>query len=374
MLEAVMLCVDNSDWSRNKDYFPSRLQAQQEASLTVATTKLQANAENSIGLLTLGGDVKVRAAPSGDMRSFHQAVQSLAEPDDGSAHLMKGIQTAQLALKHRLNRNQRQRIIIFVCSPLDVTESDVEKVGRTLKKNNVALDIVSFGEVERNSAVLKKLYQTVNSNNTSNLLEVQLPCPSLTRAITTSSILGAGNAGINPDDPFALDVDPTADPELLLALRLSLEEERERQARESAHMRTGDADEPGDATRSSNVVAGDSCVHVVQDDRPPTVEEIMGMQDLDEDLRTALLLSLQTAESAPRTEGQAQEDTPSQEPVTQAKNLSFASVSPPVPAANPMLSAAEMKRLAEMLPGVDVNDPEVMRALEELAKAEKKKD
>ena len=36
-----------------------------------------------------------------------------------------------------------------------------------------------------------------------------------------------------------------------------------------------------------------------------------------------------------------------------------------------MLTADEMKALAEMLPGVDVNDEEIIKAFRELAKIEK---
>merc|ERR1712080_542870 len=54
-------------------------------------------------------------------------------------------QVAQLALKHRQNKNQRQRIIVLVCSPVKDSQAALVKLGKKLKKNNVALDIVSFG-------------------------------------------------------------------------------------------------------------------------------------------------------------------------------------------------------------------------------------
>ncbi len=37
---------------------------------------------------------------------------------EGEANLSSSVQIAQLALKHRQNKNQRQRIVIFVGSPL----------------------------------------------------------------------------------------------------------------------------------------------------------------------------------------------------------------------------------------------------------------
>ena len=37
---------------------------------------------------------------------------------EGEANLCSSVQIAQLALKHRQNKNQRQRIVIFMGSPL----------------------------------------------------------------------------------------------------------------------------------------------------------------------------------------------------------------------------------------------------------------
>ena len=78
---------------------------------------------------------------------------------------MTAIQVAQLALKHRQNKNLRQRIIAFVGSPMEdaVDEKSLVKLGKKLKKNNVALDVVSFGEHELNEARLKALVDTVQS-------------------------------------------------------------------------------------------------------------------------------------------------------------------------------------------------------------------
>ena len=148
----------------------------------------------------------------------------------------------QLALKHRPNKNQKQRIgthtlalvythpgvrvcvspvvsssVCFIGSPVEATEKQLETIGtcahtdtphpphtcvcagKNLKKNNVALDLISFGrcpshqththrererdgtclceclvgDTQPNSAKLSKLIATVDSNNNSHLVEVQ---------------------------------------------------------------------------------------------------------------------------------------------------------------------------------------------------------
>jgi hypothetical protein len=65
---------------------------------------------------------------------------------EGVMNVPSGVQIAQLALKHRQNKNQRQRIVLFAGSPIDADKETLVKIGKKLKKNNVAVDIVNFGE------------------------------------------------------------------------------------------------------------------------------------------------------------------------------------------------------------------------------------
>eukprot|EP01057_Protomagalhaensia_wolfi_P006230 Protomagalhaensia_wolfi_Nauph_80__6229@NODE_939_length_1864_cov_85_928219_g709_i0_p1_GENE_NODE_939_length_1864_cov_85_928219_g709_i0NODE_939_length_1864_cov_85_928219_g709_i0_p1_ORF_typecomplete_len380_score75_62VWA_2/PF13519_6/2_5e13VWA_2/PF13519_6/9_4e03Ssl1/PF04056_14/2_7e09VWA/PF00092_28/0_00025Med25_VWA/PF11265_8/0_0026PDH/PF02153_17/0_039RE_R_Pab1/PF09522_10/0_2UIM/PF02809_20/32UIM/PF02809_20/8_7_NODE_939_length_1864_cov_85_928219_g709_i0381177 len=335
VLEATMICVDNSDWARNGDFAPSRLDAQYDTANLLGGAKTQNNPENAVGLLTMASKrVTVAIAPTTDMGAFLQALHNIA--CCGKCDFVRAIQTAQLALKHRLNRNQRQRIVVFVCSPIEATEKQMELIGKTLKKNNISLDIISFGEVKENSALLQKLYATVNSNDTSHLLEVTENSSPLTRAVMQSPIV-ADETGQRMSDQ-SLDefgVDPSADPELYMALRLSLEDERARtrraqqQQQAPAGMQTGytaeaerSTPEEAPATQAVHHESGDaagvivtetpSMTAEVQDDKPPTVEDIMAM-DIDEELRQALLLSLKEYvgdDSAP--EGDPAQPTPQQ--------------------------------------------------------------
>jgi 26S proteasome regulatory subunit N10 len=83
----------------------------------------------------------------------------------GEADMATGIQIALLALKHRQNKNQRQRIIVFVGSPLALDEKSLVKLGKKLKKNNVAIDVISFGEGEDNDTSLRAFVDSVSSSD-----------------------------------------------------------------------------------------------------------------------------------------------------------------------------------------------------------------
>jgi len=146
VLEASFLCVDNSDYMRNGDFAPSRMEAQLDAVNLLSGAKTQSNPENTVGLLsTAGKGVEVHVALTSDVGKILSLSHGIKL--GGASNLSAGIQVAQLSLKHRQNKNQRQRIIVFVGSPVTEDEAALVKLGKKLKKNSVALDIINFGEV-----------------------------------------------------------------------------------------------------------------------------------------------------------------------------------------------------------------------------------
>jgi 26S proteasome regulatory subunit N10 len=54
-LEATMILLDNSDYSLNGDYFPTRWEAQKDAANLISTFKYNANPESMVGIGLLAG-------------------------------------------------------------------------------------------------------------------------------------------------------------------------------------------------------------------------------------------------------------------------------------------------------------------------------
>lgn len=84
----------------------------------------------------------------------------------GRPKLLSGLLVAQLALKHRQDKHQRQRIVIFVGSPVEEERDKLVQLGKKLKKNNVSVDVVSFGEDAVNKDKLEAFIGAVNSGDT----------------------------------------------------------------------------------------------------------------------------------------------------------------------------------------------------------------
>lgn len=157
---------------------------------------------------------------------------------------------AHLALKHRISKNHKQRIIIMLCSPLQETEPELVKVAKKLKKENVAVDVINFGEDEVNVERLGKFIEILNGKNadpnTVNCHLVNVPSGnSVNDAVrfspicgqtqpTSTGISGGTAQGMDLGGDDWMDNADEMDPELALALRVSLEESRARQQQENA--------------------------------------------------------------------------------------------------------------------------------------------
>ena len=144
-------------------------------------------------------------------------------------------------MKHRKNKSQRQRIVIFVGHPLTGSEDDFEDVGLRLKKNNVSIDVINFANPD-NVSRLQTLVNTANKESddapTCHFLDVPAGCSSIMEVMISSPILqpddmgGAADigGGAGGGAGGGLGFDPSMDPELAEAIRLSMEEANAAQA------------------------------------------------------------------------------------------------------------------------------------------------
>ncbi|KAJ2853091.1 proteasome regulatory particle base subunit rpn10, partial [Coemansia asiatica] len=256
VLEATVLVIDNSEWSRNGDYTPNRFQAQIDAVHFLFGIKRNDNPENTVGLIANGGESPdVRVSLTADLGVMLKGMQGIEIR--GESHFDTGIQIAQLVLKHRANKHQKPRIIAFVSSPIAADEKSLVKLGKKLKKNSISIDIINFGEIAANEQKLTAFIEAANNNDTSHLVTIPPGPHVLSEQIRASPIAGeiSSGAGGSGGGEFDFGMDSDMDPELALALRMSLQEEEERQRREAAQQggggggsgRAGDAANQGGA-------------------------------------------------------------------------------------------------------------------------------
>ncbi|CAA2966573.1 26S proteasome non-ATPase regulatory subunit 4 homolog [Olea europaea subsp. europaea] len=366
VLEATIICIDNSEWMRNGDYSPNRFQAQTDTVNLICGAKTQLNPENTVGVLTMAGKgVRVLVTPTSDLGKILACMHGL---EIGSEmNLAAGIQVAQLALKHRQNKKQQQRIIVFAGGPVKYDKKMLEMIGRKLKKNSIALDVVNFGEEDEGKAEkLEALVAAVNNNDSSHVVHVP-PGPSALSDVLISSPIFTGDgeggssfaaAAAGGVSGFEFGVDPNLDPELALALRVSMEEERARQeaaAEEAAKQESGEHSASQDATISENVNTGTT---------EPENKSKDQMDDENAFLQQALAMSMGDSSSAVATR-----DTEMSEATTDDHDLQLALQLSVQEGTKDQSNQTHMNKLLAdqsfvssilaSLPGVDPNDPSI---------------
>eukprot|EP00608_Synchroma_pusillum_P002249 CAMPEP_0198422028 /NCGR_PEP_ID=MMETSP1452-20131203/2072_1 /TAXON_ID=1181717 /ORGANISM="Synchroma pusillum, Strain CCMP3072" /LENGTH=394 /DNA_ID=CAMNT_0044142277 /DNA_START=1 /DNA_END=1185 /DNA_ORIENTATION=+ len=316
-LESTVICLDNSEYMRNGDYASTRLEAQQDAASLICTTRCEQNPENTVGMLAMAGSsVELLVSPTDEVTKLLAAFTHVST--NGKVNFAAGVQIAQLALKHRRNKNGGQRIIVFVGSPIETDVRALERIGKQLKKNNVAVDVISMGELEANSEKLEKFVSAANSNENSHLIVVP-PGVLPSDAIISSPIIhgdaagmmgaaaaggGGGGAGGGGGDMSEFGVDPNVDPELFMALRMSTEQaraEEEARAKAAAAAAASGEGESKAPTEGEAAAAAPAAAEAPAPSPPPAAAEAPPMDD-DEDamLQQALALSMMDMQPPPQ--------------------------------------------------------------------------
>ncbi|XP_074422292.1 putative PIP5K1A and PSMD4-like protein [Larus michahellis] len=359
VLESTMVCVDNSEYMRNGDFLPTRLQAQQDAVNIVCHSKTRSNPENNVGLITLANNCEVLTTLTPDTGRILSKLHTV-QPK-GKITFCTGIRVAHLALKHRQGKNHKMRIIAFVGSPVEDNEKDLVKLAKRLKKEKVNVDIINFGEEEANTDKLTAFINTLNGKDgTGSHLVTVPPGPSLADALISSPILaGEGGAmlGLGASD-FEFGVDPSADPELALALRVSMEEQRQRQEEEARRAAAASAAEAGIAAAGGDD-SDDALLKMTitqQEFGRAGLPDLSSMTE-EEQIAYAMQMSLQGAEFAQAEAAEVDSSTAmdTSEPTKEEDDYDV------------MQDPEFLQSVLENLPGVDPNNEAIRNAMGSLA-------
>lgn len=412
----------------NGDYIPTRLSAQTDAANLLVTHKTQSNPESTVGIIAMSGGihssgenadgVELLVSPTDDMGKILGALHNIPVRGRGDTTISgvdvpASVQVASLALKHRRNKNGQQRIVIFVGSPLThVASKALVKAGKMLKKNNVAIDVVALGELEVNEGKLKELVDAANGNNEEKLCHlVTIPTGVLPSDVLIGSPIvhggsdGGGGGGAMPGavsggmDGFGDfgGVDPNMDPELAMALRVSMEEERARQERLAREQQAESAQNEESKTEGDESKDNSSGGDMDVDRAHATTSESNAaemMNDMgDEDALLQQALAMSMAESQPNTDAAADEKEDSK-PTAESTMMDADDDEDAEMQMALRMSMQEgqggdtesssqqqqfqdpqfVNQLLGSLPGVDQNNPEIRSALENLNKSNQEKD
>lgn len=188
-----------------------------------------------------GKRVEVHVTLTNDLSRILNAIKGINL--SGECDFITAMNIATLTLKHRQNKNQKQRIILFVGSLIKHSKEDLVQCGKKLKKYGVAVDIISFGNVDENKEHLKEFLDAVNNGNNSSMVEVPVGFY-LIDSLFNSSLMNEGfgdaqmenqmNLGGEQNVPSNTNVNQQSggmtqfERDMALAMQQSLEEERKK--------------------------------------------------------------------------------------------------------------------------------------------------
>jgi len=243
------------------------------------------------------------------------------------------LQIAQLALKHRLNKNQKQRIVVFIASPVAESEDVLVKLGQKLRKNAISLDLINLenSNPEQNQKLQKLVDATKDASDNSHYVQVQPGIQLLSNVLLNTPVLMTGEAGAGGMNEFGMGAG--MDPELEMALRISLEEEKARNEKKDDNIKEGDNK------------GGDNKMKIEEQSKPAENVDEMDEEEL---LRRAQELSLQDVPPS----GTHNKDKGKEEKVKEEifQDPDF------------------VNELLSEIPGLDKENPEIKKTLEKIQK------
>jgi len=319
------------------------MEAQKETITFLTNSKLDSNQESTVGVMTMAGKrIDVLVSPCRTSGAISKALTKEVKID-GKINFSAALKTAQLVLKNRQNKNQKQRIIAFVGSPVEESTDNLVELGKKLSKLNIAVDVVLFGtESQDYREKLEAFINAVQNAGNSHLCVVppgphdmsDLVLPTLMAGMTAGPAPaggvaapgGASAAGFpaGPEAPIqgadGRVVDPRLDPETALAIRMSMEEEYQRQQKLAKDNKAAGAASPPASSSSAAsssaasskpaaavaakpvqtpapvVSAGAKPAPAAPSKVPSKVKDEDEMEDEEDDLELAMKLSMQPGE------------------------------------------------------------------------------
>jgi 26S proteasome regulatory subunit N10 len=339
----------------------------------ISGKKMNQNVENVVGLMTTAGKkgCEVHVSLSQDPGKLLTAMHKIKIA--GESDLLSAIQIARLALRHRQNKRQEQRICLFVGSPVTATEKELSNLGGQLKKNKVAIDIVSFGEenAEENQAKLEALYKAANNADNCHFVTIPPGSHMLSDMLQRTPIV----RGDAPDTGVPDEYDGSIDPELAEALRLSmLQAETDSKNRELKDTESGTG-KPATTPSLASMEEDPELAEAIR--MSMLVDQSSGQEaggdmvvEEDDELAAAIRLSRETANQ------DRENDEKGDKPVDgmAVENVSSPKAAPQEAVDMSSVDPEYMSSLFLELPGIDPNDPEVQALLSKMKSDSDKKD
>lgn len=214
--QAIIIFIDNSETSINGDFYPNRLDAQKTAAERLIQFFTRVNPQTQIAIGTLAEDsFGIMASLTMNSMKLEESISKIKRGK--LTHLVHGIRCGFLALHHCDPEVNTKRIIVFVGSEHDMTDTKIStQLAQHANKEDVSVDVVAFGDEvnckdileDFTSKIHEKSYFVSAKSNSAILSDIVLSSP-----------IGPGDISYQDNVNFE------DDPDLALTIQLSMQQQ-----------------------------------------------------------------------------------------------------------------------------------------------------
>eukprot|EP00792_Barthelona_sp_PAP020_P001405 TRINITY_DN12226_c0_g1_i1.p1 TRINITY_DN12226_c0_g1~~TRINITY_DN12226_c0_g1_i1.p1 ORF type:complete len:434 (+),score=152.25 TRINITY_DN12226_c0_g1_i1:42-1343(+) len=162
--EAVVTLLDCSDFMRNTDFYPSRMESQYQSAFSLISKKIDSHREAGVAIISNSDFGKVIYPVSNNLTYLFAALKTVVFDNDYS--FTNALRKSILVLRNRPDETQKKRIIIFVGSPMYEEVEKYEELAVEMKEENIAVDIILFSHFDQNLPICEKIMDITKPEDT----------------------------------------------------------------------------------------------------------------------------------------------------------------------------------------------------------------
>lgn len=209
MTKETVIIIDNSEYCRNTDLLPTRLMSSKNAASTIVNAFCRG--EDSVAVV--GTAPATCLSPlSRNQASLLNTVNSLQTGPSYS--IINALRIGHLLLKRKPDESYKGKLVMFIGSPLDGQPEEYFEIARALKKLEVEVCVVTYGERDQIDRTISEFCNVVSSSNYPSCFVPVSQGGDIDTAVTQSAFVGGPEAVYNEFED---------DPELAAAIALSMQ-------------------------------------------------------------------------------------------------------------------------------------------------------
>lgn len=214
---AIVMIMDNSYFSIDGDFPPTRIEAQRSAVNSLANYIFSVNSNSKVAIYTSGTkEFGIRLSFVSSAAKILPAISQIT--CGGTIKLETCIKQALISF-HFIENRCSKSVLCFVGGPNDITENNIPILSQACKKENADLHILAFGNSVPNVPSLERLVHSTSPKSIFINVPIVPGDPPVISDELLKSDLGPGEKNARLELKAISDLDPVICKELMIAFQ-----------------------------------------------------------------------------------------------------------------------------------------------------------